>query len=465
MKTALLIIILFLATSFTLPARTLYVGPQSELKTPSQAAAIAKTKDTIIISAGTYTEDVCYWAPDSITIKGKGGFAHLASNGKSYGQKAIWVIGGNDYTIENIEFSGCKVPDKNGAGIRAEGRNLSISHCYFHDNENGILSGADTTSFINIEFSEFAYNGYGDGYSHNLYIGNIGYLRFYGNYSHHSNIGHLLKSRARTSIIQYNFFTDGDDGKSSMHVDLPNGGFSIIIGNVFYQNQYSENGRIITYGTEGLSNPAKNLYCLNNSFINKRSSCVFLYMAAGAYGIVANNLSGGVGKYQIESSDVLDTTNLEFENIDDCKFVDVANHNYNIQKSSPAVDAGTSFAFMSIFPMEPDRQYKHPMDTIGRVIVNDKIDVGAYEFVKAVSVNDQKNENKKYRIYPNPVKDLINIDGIDNFLSNVLIYDLAGRLIKTFTAGAKMDVSDLPSGYYHLVKENDSTTSTYFVKQ
>jgi hypothetical protein len=461
--TAFIILIISLAIS-SLQARTLNVGPASDFKTPSQAAAIAQTKDTILIQAGTYLGDVCYWAPDSITIKGINGFAHLEANGKSYGQKAIWVIGGNDYTIDHIEFSGCKVPDHNGAGIRQEGRNLTVRRCYFHHNENGILAGADTTSFINIEYSEFGYSGFGDGYSHNVYIGKIGYLRFYGNYSHNSNVGHLLKSRAYTNIIQYNLFSDNSDGNSSMHVDLPNGGFSIIIGNNFYQNEYSENSRIITYGTEGLVNPSKSLYCINNTFINNRETCTFLYMPAGTYGIVANNLAGGVGKYQIESNDVHDTTNLQFENIEDCKFVDVNKYEFTIEKDSPAIDAGTSFAYMSIFPMEPDKQYKNIANITDRKLIGN-IDVGAYEYVIPESVENNEMINKKYRVYPNPVKDLLNIDGIDNFSTNILIYNISGKLVKTIYSGSNMNISDLPTGYYFLITENDKSNCSYFIKQ
>jgi len=35
------------------------------------------------------------------------------------------------------------VPDKNGAGIRQEGAGLTVRNCFFHDNEDGILTGAD----------------------------------------------------------------------------------------------------------------------------------------------------------------------------------------------------------------------------------------------------------------------------------------------------------------------------------
>jgi hypothetical protein len=59
---------------------------------------------------------------------------------KTPGGKGIWVISGNDTVVENIEFSGAAVPDANGAGIRFEGVNLTVRNCYFHHNQNGILT-------------------------------------------------------------------------------------------------------------------------------------------------------------------------------------------------------------------------------------------------------------------------------------------------------------------------------------
>ena len=36
--------------------------------------------------------------------------------------KAIWVVVGNNVLISNVEMFGAKVPDRNGAAIRLDGR-------------------------------------------------------------------------------------------------------------------------------------------------------------------------------------------------------------------------------------------------------------------------------------------------------------------------------------------------------
>ncbi len=62
-------------------------------------------------------------------------------------------------TFDNLEFSGNKVDDRNGAGIRMEGSIpggiITVKNCYFHNNEVAILAGPQTNGVLNIENSEF----------------------------------------------------------------------------------------------------------------------------------------------------------------------------------------------------------------------------------------------------------------------------------------------------------------------
>src|SRR6476469_6551789 len=159
-----------LLTALPAGAATLTVGPGKMFARPCAAIAAASDGDTIEIdAAGSYAGDVCAIAKNGLTLRGVGGRPKIDAAGSNYGGKGIWVISGNDTTVENIEFSGATVPDKNGAGIRQEGSNLTVRGCYFHDNEDGILSGGGTGTEIIVEYSEFANNGNGDGQSHNMY--------------------------------------------------------------------------------------------------------------------------------------------------------------------------------------------------------------------------------------------------------------------------------------------------------
>src|SRR5947207_12487138 len=123
-------------------AKLYQVGPSRTYTAPSKVMNLVSDGDTIDIDAGPYSGDVGTWTKNDLVIRGIGGMAHVDAAGKNAQGKAIWVITGKNTYIENVEFSGCTVPDHNGAGIRQEGDNLELRHCFFHDNEDGVLTGA-----------------------------------------------------------------------------------------------------------------------------------------------------------------------------------------------------------------------------------------------------------------------------------------------------------------------------------
>ena len=264
MKKIFVSVLLILTSCFAFATNWL-VGSTQTYTMPSQVSTLVDDGDTVSIDVGIYPSDVAHWTANNLLLRGVGGLAHLKSNGLNYGGKAIWVISGNNAIVEWIEFSECTCVDQNGAGIRQEGFNLTVTHCYFHDNEDGILAGTLNPSKIIIEFTEFNHNGYGDGYSHNLYINNIDTLIFQYNYSHHCNIGHELKSRAHVNFILYNRLSNEVTGNASREIDLPNGGTAYLIGNSIEQGANSTNSGIIGYGLEGLTNPnPQEFYLINN---------------------------------------------------------------------------------------------------------------------------------------------------------------------------------------------------------
>ena len=260
--------LLGLAIASSARSELLRVGPARELTQPSDAARRARDGDIIEIDAGVYAGDAAVWRQNNLTIRGSGGRAHLRADGAHAESKAIWVIKGNNTTIESIEFSGATVQHRNGAGIRLEGAGLTLRDCYFHHNENGILTNGNRASDVPVEHSEFAYNGFGDGYSHNLYIGNIRSFVLRYSHVHHAVVGHNVKSRALKNQISYNRIMDGSDGSASYAIDLPNGGISHVFGNVIQQGPAIQNPTIVSFGAEGLANPVNELYFINNTVVD-----------------------------------------------------------------------------------------------------------------------------------------------------------------------------------------------------
>ena len=137
-------------------ARTLLVGPTRALTVPSAAAAVAADGDTIQIDPGSYT-DCAVWRQSHLTIAASG--AGVILRERVCQNKGIFVTVGDDITIRGIGFEGARAPAHNGAGIRAEGANLTLVATRFLDNENGILAASNPVSTIRILDSEFRANG------------------------------------------------------------------------------------------------------------------------------------------------------------------------------------------------------------------------------------------------------------------------------------------------------------------
>ncbi|WP_199242817.1 right-handed parallel beta-helix repeat-containing protein [Vitiosangium sp. GDMCC 1.1324] len=357
-------------------ATTLSVGPGKDYTTPSAAAAAARDGDTIELAAGTY-RDVAIWKANNLTIRGVGGArAHLDAAGLSISNgKAIWVIQGSNTTVENIEFSGASVPDKNGAGIRQEGAGLTVRNCFFHDNENGVLAGDSANSDILIESSEFAHNGAGDGLSHNMYINHVRSFTLRFSYSHAARSGHLVKSRAYSTSILYNRLTD-EDGNPSYEIELPNGGDALVLGNQIQQGTAAENSTLLSFAAEGASNPVQKLYVVNNTFVNDRTAgATFVRVSGSPSGLVANNLF--VGKGTPISGTVSERSNLATSAPG---LVDPAGFDYHLTAGSPAVNAGLALGSDGADFLAPMFQYVHPLGSEPRRTMGSGLDVGAFEY-------------------------------------------------------------------------------------
>ncbi len=141
-------------------ARTLEVGPDRELKNPSDAARIAADGDRIAIDPGEYY-DCALWHANAIVIEAadpaKAGGVVLTDS--ACAGKASFVIDGRDVTLRGLTFTRIRVPDGNGAGIRAEGRNLTVEHCAFINNQTAILAADQSEGFLVVRDSEFSANG------------------------------------------------------------------------------------------------------------------------------------------------------------------------------------------------------------------------------------------------------------------------------------------------------------------
>jgi hypothetical protein len=434
-------------------AKIYQVGPAKTYTLPSQVASLVANGDTVNIDAGNYI-DCASWNASNLLLRGIGGYAHVKD--KSCGGKGIWITSGNNITIEYIEFSGASVPDNNGAGIRAQGGNITIRHCYFHDNENGILASDNINADVLIEYSEFANNGFGDGFTHNMYINHYNSFSLRYCYIHHSKIGHEIKSRAHNNYILYNRISDETSGTSSRNIDLPNGGQAIIIGNLIEQGPNSGNSNILGFGLEGLTNPGSHdIYVINNTFVNDKSSGSFINIQSGT-GIlkVVNNIFAGPGTLIVGIPSTLDSsTNRINSDPSVIGFINLSNYDYRLSSSSIAIGKGSNPGNAGIFPLVPVSEYMHTAKMKARII-SGIIDIGAYEYTPLTAIVQSPAAISSLTIYPNPNKGNFALE--ITILEEVVVKILSetGREVyneRIRSTGKKteyIDVSGLPGGIY-----------------
>jgi hypothetical protein len=287
------VIVLLLGLASAGSAATLEVGPNRRLTVPSEAARIARDGDTIVIDEGDYV-DCAVWTRRHLVIEGKGRGAVIRR--RVCDEKGVFVTVGDHITVRNLTFAEARAPSHNGAGIRAEGRDLTVRNCRFVDNENGILSSPAPDSTILVTQSEFRGNGSCESAcAHAIYAGGIGLLRVEHSRFSGTRQGHDIKSRARRTELIGNVIEDGPDGSSSYLIDIPNGGATLIESNRMAKGPRSDNpGTAISIGAEGVSNPTPWLIVRNNRFTNRQAvRTVFVRNLTGTEARLTDNVLRG----------------------------------------------------------------------------------------------------------------------------------------------------------------------------
>ncbi len=354
-------------------ATILRVGPQRWLKTPSEAARLAKPGDTIEIDAGTYLNDYAVWQQENLTIRGIGGMAHMKSDTLIPNGKAIWIVSGDNTVIENIEFSGARVVDTNGAGIRHQGGDLTLRNTYFHHNEFSVLTGPYPEASLEVSSSRFYFQKREGTFSHGIYVGGLGRFTITGSHFKGTDRGHQIKSRALENHILYNRIEDVAGGNSSRLVDLPNCGLSYIIGNDMQQAATTENVDAIGYGAEGCETRTQQqhrLFVVNNTFINEAADGTLVRDHARGDVLVANNLIFGSGY-------VLVGRGAQHNNVT-IRLSDRLSGSWAAPPDSTGIDAARALSDEEGVSLVPSREFKPPLGTAERPQYN-TLDVGAHE--------------------------------------------------------------------------------------
>lgn len=270
--------------------------PRGDAGVLARAIHNAKKGATVRVPAGAY--DVADLKIErDLTLIGDGEVV-LFSSGKV--EKGLLVPGWDvNFRVENITFRDAESWDQNGAGIRHDGDDLTVVDCRFIDNEDGILATGDDKGAIDIARTAFIGNGFGDGYSHGLYVSSGASLaikdsRFVG-----TKIGHHVKSLAASTTITGTSFDDAG-GRTSYSVDASGGGAVIIAGNSFVKSVDADNSTLINYDlTRG--GAASALEITGNRIINRNPSGRLLRNSTALRAVIENNeiTNEGRGRFSV----------------------------------------------------------------------------------------------------------------------------------------------------------------------
>ena len=248
-------------------AATLEVGADKQYKMPSQAAAAARDGDHIRIAAGEYF-DCAIWRANNLVIEGASPEGTVITDKVCQG-KALFITAGNNITIRNLTLTRARVPDMNGAGIRAEGENLTIDHVRFINDQDGILSAPQPNGKFLIRDSEFIRNGTCEGgaCAHGIYIGPSALLRVERTRFFETKQGHHIKSRAQETEVIDCDIADGPNGTASYEIEVPNGGGVMVRGNHIQKGPKAENHTgAVVIGAEGVTQRTPQILVENNTF-------------------------------------------------------------------------------------------------------------------------------------------------------------------------------------------------------
>ncbi|HRD92925.1 MAG TPA: hypothetical protein PK201_07335 [Accumulibacter sp.] len=343
--------------------KTIVVGPQEQIRSIQEAARIARDGDTVEIRPGEYRQQAVVWTQARLTIRGSGQRPLLIADGDSAEGKALWVVRHADMLIENIEFRGVRVPDGNGAGIRFENGHLRVVRCAFFNNETGILAGNAADAVLEVEDSEFGEAPTHAGALHHLlYAGTIARLSIKGSRFQQGFRGHLIKSRARESMILYNMLVDGVDGRASYELEFPNGGVAWVIGNVIGQSDKTDNQDLVSYGAEGQRWLDNALYLAHNTLINNWSGGRFLRvwadkMPPGTEVWALNNLLVGQGVFVPQAPGRYDGNRL----VDRSALIDVDHLGFSLPNNSPLRGTAKSPGSVREQSLTPGAEFKLPV--------------------------------------------------------------------------------------------------------
>ncbi len=228
--------------------------------------AIGSGTGTVAIGPGTHRQCAVQEAGKIAFMASEPGSAIF--DGVACEGKAALVLRGREASIAGLVFRRVSVADGNGAGIRLEEGNLTVSQSWFQESQQGILTANNPAGRIVIDKSTFSGLGTCEnsaGCAHSIYIGDYGALRVTRSRFERGTGGHYVKSRAARVEIVASSFDDSAGRGTNYMIDLPAGAVGQISNNWFVQGRNKENySAFIAVGAEDVLHPSDGLRIAGN---------------------------------------------------------------------------------------------------------------------------------------------------------------------------------------------------------
>ncbi len=282
----LTMLMLLFSAGLSVSAQTdIIVSKQGPYFSIRNAIADAGPGGTVRIRGGRYAATDLQ-IPYDMTLIGEG--VVFITSVRPVAKGLLVPLSGVSLEVRGLIFENATSADKNGAGIRVEGSALIVRDCVFRKNENGILATGSDGGQITISGSRFIDNGYGDGFSHGIYVSSAARLEISGSRFEGSRIGHHVKSVATEATIVRNTTFDDQTGRASYMIDATAGGELLVEGNTMVRAASAEQETLINYdisrgGARGT------ITIRNNQVVNKKPNAKLLRNAAEAPVYLTNN--------------------------------------------------------------------------------------------------------------------------------------------------------------------------------
>lgn len=154
---------------------------------------------------------------------------------------------------------------------------------------------------------------------------------------------------------------------------------------------------------------------------------------------------------------------------DQAFFIDEASSNFQACPGLPGVDEfDEKIAYDFVNIDNPFNDFDYMFTNQGNLIILTITNVnGDQAIYRNQSLAIEKNNGlPKISVFPNPADDYFTLNIEANGIENIVVYDLSGKKIKTFSVQEKYSISDLPSGVYFVkINGNEQQSLVKLIKK